>query len=218
MRNQAVFGWILIAAPLLELAMMGLHPSGREAFASQEQLLRVAPLNAWVHGIAIASGLAFLAGCVGLSRRLGLERADVTAALVVFAVAMGAAVVAASLNGFVATSLGQIMFSAVEAADRAQARGLLIYNGLLNQVAVKVHIAAFAGAVVLWSVAIHRTRAFPRWFAWAGGALAAVLLALLFAGLRLDVHGFGLVVAIQAAWGVGAGILLLRDRPVQPLP
>lgn len=210
MRNQTVSGWILVAAPLLELAMMAIHPSGRTAFASQEQLLRVAPLNAWVHGIAIASVLACIAGSVGLSRRLGMERVDVTAGLVAFAVAAGAAAVAATLNGFVATSLGMEIFTAADAVDRAQARSLLHYNGMLNQVAVKVHIAAVACAILSWSWAIYRTRAFPRPFAWVGGVLAAALLAMLLAGLRMDVHGFGLVVALQAAWLVGAGWLLLR--------
>lgn len=212
MRNQTVFGWLLVGAPLLGLAMMGIHPTGREAFGSLEALRQVAPLNAWVHGIAIASSLLFLTGCVGLSRFLGTERADVTMALIAFAAATGAVAVAASLNGFVATSLGQVMLGGTDPADRAQARMLLHYNGLLSQIAVKVHIMAVACAIVLWSIAIHQTRTLPRWFAYAGGVLALALLALLLSGLRLDVHGFGLVVAIQAAWAVSGGILIIR-RP-----
>jgi hypothetical protein len=45
-----------------------------------------------------------------------------------------------------------------------------------------------------------------------------VLLFFLAGHLRLDVHGFGIVVLAQSAWFIWVGILLLRDGPAQGQP
>jgi hypothetical protein len=38
------------------------------------------------------------------------------------------------------------------------------------------------------------------------------LVAMIAAGVRLDVHGFGMVVAMIAVWGVATGVCLVRNR------
>jgi len=84
-----------------------------------------------------------------------------------------------------------------------------------------VPASRMAGASLLWamlalfSAAILRTRVLPRWIGAYGAILGPATIVALAAGhLRLDVHGFGLVVLLQSAWLVAAGIVLCRrERP-----
>lgn len=41
---------------------------------------------------------------------------------------------------------------------------------------------------------------------------AAIVLGVLAGHLRLDVHGFGLIVLAQGVWLIGTGVLLWRAR------
>ncbi|HZJ70531.1 MAG TPA: hypothetical protein VFF36_06320, partial [Planctomycetota bacterium] len=101
--------------------------------------------------------------------------------------------------------------------EAAAAHGLLDLAGLAIQGFAKVHLVASSLAIVLWSVAILRGGALHRAAGWAGlVAGGGVLVSFFFGGLHLDVHGFGHMVLLQAAWLVTVGALLWRGR--EPLP
>src|SRR5260370_28925974 len=98
-----------------------------------------------------------------------------------------------------------------EPAARAGLRLLFGYSGDLIQAFAKVVVAASAAAIVLWSAAVVRGRALPRWagiYGLVAGAAAIVVLAS--GNLRLDAHGFRLVVLGQALLFVAVGAAMCR--------
>jgi hypothetical protein len=117
---------------------------------------------------------------------------------------------AAVASGLIAPHVaGWTLQAAME--DRGACRALLRYNGEINQAFAKVFVAASSVAILLWSLAILAARTFARAAAILGcliGALA--LIGILSGSLRLDVHGFGLVVLAQGIWTLLVGVLLIR--------
>ncbi|HEV3470060.1 MAG TPA: hypothetical protein VG148_12115, partial [Pyrinomonadaceae bacterium] len=167
------------------------------------------------HALALASTPVLFFGFLGLSRRLGAERALVSAALVAYAFGAVAVVSAAVAGGLVAPALSRQMLAGDE-ATREALHSISRYNGLLNQGFAKVYVVASSLAVVCWSSAAYRFGRLARAVAAFGCAVGALSLAAFFAGhLRLDVHGFGLFVFAQSAWVVLAGVFTLRrgDSP-----
>jgi hypothetical protein len=68
-------------------------------------------------------------------------------------------------------------------------------------------------AFLLWSAAVLKSRLLPRAVGLAGVVVGvAVLIAFLVGHLRLNVHGFGIVIVLQAAWLIWVGVLLCRPR------
>src|SRR5262245_22585272 len=105
-----------------------------------------------------------------------------------------------------------MMFAADE-SPRTLVRQLFFYNGSINQAFAKVHTVASSVAIVLWSVAMLRTR-FSRALGWVGCVIGTVVaLAILTARLPLNVHGFGMVVLAQGLWMAWTGVLLLLTKP-----
>jgi hypothetical protein len=74
-----------------------------------------------------------------------------------------------------------------------------------------VYVVGLGAAIFVWSLAMWRTRIFPRAIAALGLAFGVALVGVVLAGLRhLDVHTFGLIVIAQALWMYAVGAMLLR--------
>jgi hypothetical protein len=85
------------------------------------------------------------------------------------------------------------------------------YNHRLNQAFARTYVVASSAAIVLWSASILRSRSLAPGVAIYGLLVGpAILLAVVSGHLRLDVHGFGLIVLPQAVWFVVAGARLGR--------
>lgn len=217
MREDKVYGGALIASVIGMLVTAAFHPTGHQMMASAETFARVAAIGIAVHTLALTSTGLSAFGLVGLSRRLGITRLDVVAALTAFAMALMGVICAASVSGFVAPALGKLMFAADE-ASRPLVRHLFIYNGFFNQAFARVHTVASSVAILLWSVAMLRTR-FNRALGVAGCVIGALILTAILTGrLPLNVHGFGLVVLLQGAWMAWAGVLLLLAKAQSAVP
>ena len=90
---------------------------------------------------------------------------------------------------------------------------LLDYNYRLNQAFARIYVVASSTAIVLWSAAIVRTRTLASGAGVYGLVMGSVAaLAVVSGHVRLDVHGFGLIVLGQALWFIVVGALLLRLR------
>lgn len=200
-------GGALIAGALFLIVTMSLHPTGHELF-EPGQFEPVARLSVAVHALAIASLPFSYFGLLVLSRRLG--GAAALGALVSHGVGALAGTVAAAVGGFVAPELaGEAL--AAEPAARDGWHRLLEYNHMLNQTFASILVVGSSAAIALWSAAILRSLAIARWigvYGLAAGPLA--ILALASGHLRLDVHGFGLVVLVQSVWLVAVGVCLWR--------
>jgi hypothetical protein len=90
-------------------------------------------------------------------------------------------------------------------------RALFNYNGMINQGFANVYVMAASLAIVLWSAAIVRSRAMSAALGVYGLISAALVILGVGAGhVRLNVHGFGMVVVLQAIFFIIAGANLLR--------
>jgi len=206
-------GAIIVAASLLSLLMMAHHPSGstRDMAVFVEQVARVGALNRVVHGALIALLAALLFGFAEFSRVFGAGRSLVRAALVAYAIGTAADIGAATINGF---AVGRVAahYAGADTAALEQLRALLHLGWAMNQSLADLGEVARAIAIVLWSLAILRTR--TQLLLGASGVLVggAIALALLGGWLTLDVHGMLLAVLCASAWNVALGVQLLRGR------
>jgi hypothetical protein len=86
-------------------------------------------------------------------------------------------------------------------------------SGDLNQAFALVFVVASSAAILLWSIAILRSGIFSRALGIYGCFVAPLtLIAVLSGHIRLNVHGFGIVVLSQAVWFISAGVLLWKEK------
>lgn len=196
------------------MVTMSQHPTAEQLFAPG-QVISVARMLVLVHVLALVSLPVLFLGALVLWRRLGPDDAFPIAGLVLYAFALVAVMNAAVFDGLVSASIAPRISAATPTASEAW-RIAFMYNGHLNQAFARVFVVASTAAIVLWSVAIIRRGAFARALGWYGCVLGPVTLVAVFPGqLRLDPHGFGLIVLGQAAWFIGAGAQLYRqERPL----
>jgi hypothetical protein len=157
-------------------------------------------------------------GALALSQRVAMPDRIATGALVVFAFALAAGMAAATVSGLVAPGLAREIIRASPPASDGW-KIVFNYNGRVNQGFAQVLVAASSAAIVLWSAAILRSRAIA-WGVAAYGLLIGpvIVIALASGQLRLHVHGFGLVVVLQAVWFMIVGALMWRPRPASIRP
>lgn len=177
-------GLALIVGAVALLGVMVWHPTGREASGGGYGISTV------VHAVAILAELTLLLGTLGLTVRLAGARDLAIAAFVTYAAATMALIVAATAAGWI---------------DPPAA-------ATLNRSFATVGFGLSAIAMVLWSVAMWRTR-FSRAAGAFGVAVGAFTLAGIVLGTGLALHGFGGgVMLAMAAWMAWAGVLLRVDR------
>lgn len=202
-------GLALLAGTLGMLVTMSIHPSGHELFepGGFETARRLA---VGTHALALASmPLSFL-GTLALARRLAGPDRLAVAGLVLYGFALVAGMVAAAISGLVAPELARGMLDAA-AGERALWNALLEGNHEVNQAFAKILVFGSSAAIVLWSAAILRSHALARWVGLYGLVASAVVVLALGSGhVRLDVHGFGLIVLAQAVWFLAVGVQLVR--------
>lgn len=186
----------MIAAAVMGTVTMAFHPT-----RGGEAALAVA-----VHSLAMAAVPLAAYGAWTLTRRLAENGPLSELAMAFYALYAVATVAAATMSGLVGT---EVIGRAADLGSAADP--LRTYTHMLNQGFAKVVVAAASVAIGLWSAEILRTRAMRRGTGVFGCVVAAAaLLALLSGHLRLDVHGFGAVVLLQAIWLAAAGIELRR--------
>jgi hypothetical protein len=211
MTDERVSGLALIAGSVGMIITMSLHPTGHDLFAPG-QLAPVAHLAVTVHALALMSMPALFFGALGLSRYFGWGKRFSVAALVCYGFAMIAGMNAAVFSGLVAPGLARNIVGAEPVAAESW-RIVFHYNGALNQGFALVLVVASSLAILLWSASMVRSAALSQVLGIYGCFLGPVtLIAVLSGHLRLDVHGFGLVVLGQAAWFIVAGAKLFRVR------
>ncbi|MES2443039.1 MAG: hypothetical protein V4574_09430 [Pseudomonadota bacterium] len=199
-RNDSIAGAVLILASLASVLMMAHHPSNAHDLA----------LGQFVHGAMIAIVGATALGLVHFAWRLGLDRFDVLAGLIAYGIALSGHIGAATINGFVVTSL-----VARGAGDPA----VFAFAWEANQALARLGVVASGVAFVLWSLGLIRQQG------WAGRALGALgivagvaPMVLLGAGMmRMNLHGAILIYGGQAAWIALAGLYLWSGRLAKEL-
>jgi len=209
-------GLALVAGSIAGMVAMIGHPTGEDLFAPG-RLVPMVRMLVGVHALALASLPVLFLGALALWQRLGAADGAAMAGLVLYAFALVAVMNAAVFDGLVSATLAPELVAATPPASEGW-RIAFHYNGQLNQAFARVFVVAAAAAIVLWSVAILRTGALARALGWYGCLLGPVTVFAVIPGhLRLDPHGFGLIVLGQAVWFIGAGVQLWRigdpERP-----
>jgi hypothetical protein len=212
MNDNRTAGWLLVAGCVAGLVTMSLHPTMHLGVSlSPSGLTRLARLDRVVHGLAIIGVALVFLGTLALTRRLasGQNRLSL-AALVVYAFAVVAIVLAATMDGFVAADLLNRMAAGGPKLESLWM--LLDYNTRIVIAFSSVYMVGTCVAIFLWSLAALRTGRLANGLAWYGLVAASLITLALFSGhIRLDVHGFGLIWLAQSIWFVLAGCLLMRS-------
>lgn len=199
----------LVAGTVAGLITMALHPTGHDV-VSNATAGGANTLNVAVHALALVGQPLLLAGLLVVTLRLGASRDLAVLAFICFAFAVVAVMIAAVASGLLAPE----MVREIANADDSQRAGMLNalhYTGELNQAFAKVHVVFSGIALLLWSAAILRERGLSRGVAIFGIVTGVLQVAGVLSGqLRLDIHGFGLVVLLQGIWIVWLARLLWR--------
>ena len=213
MNYRLPYAYALIVGTMGYLLTMALHPVGIDN-ASAEVLARQNQISIAVHSLGLLSVPLVVFGFVGLSARVGWTRASTQFAFIVYAISAVALGLAAVASGLVAPALIQQTIGA-GSESLAQLKTMLEYNWQFNQACAKVFVVGASLAIIAWSYAIASMGRFERVVAWFGWLVGVASLAALFSGhVRLDVHGFGLIVLLQAVWNICVGISLQRSKQV----
>jgi hypothetical protein len=216
MTKDRLGGLALIAGSVAGIVTMSQHPTAEDLFAPG-QLESAARMLVLVHALALVSLPMLFLGALVLWKRLGSNDGCAIAGLVLYAFAMVAVMNAAVFDGLVTASIAPRISAATPTASEGW-RIAFMYNGHLNQAFARVFVVASTAAIVLWSVSIIRNGALARALGWYGCVLGAITLVAVFPGhLRLDPHGFGLIVLGQAVWFISAGAQLWRSGSNDPL-
>lgn len=207
MRNEKVGGILLVIGAALAVLVMLFHPHGHELLDAANHA-KAAHQNQVIHGTAILAMPMIFLGLLALHRRLASDLS--TAGISVFGLAVVAVVNAALASGFTGTwTLEKLRTATPEQKPIYEAIGGLVHSA--NQSCAMTYVLASSIAFFLFSLAIHRSGRLPKLFAYAGYVVAIVLFSFVIGGhLRLEVHGFGVVMFSQAAWLLGLGVALIR--------
>lgn len=199
----------LFAGTLGGLLTMAIHPVAAGPLPPA-QLNHLALSSAIAHSLGIASFLLTFLGACGLTHMLNAEpRAagrpgDASslpfAALVLYAFACIAVLIAAAVSGFIAPTLLRHMAHDGAAYDSTW-RIVLDAVFQFNQAFARIYSVAASVSIVLWSAFALRHGGLPRALAFYGCTLPPVLILLVAVGhLRLNVHGMLAVVLVHTLW------------------
>jgi hypothetical protein len=210
MKNNRLAGIMLILGAVASVMTMTFHPTHFSAVASTEAMTRQIRVLLAVHALGLLSVPVVVFGFVGLTQRIGWERPAALFAVIVYCLSAVAVMFAAIADGLINAALMQKMLSADEAA-RQPLKAALEYNFQVNQACAKVFVFGASLAIISWSIAIVRVGPFERVIGMGGSFVGVAALAGLLSGhLRMDVHGFGLIILLQAVWIVAVGVSMLR--------
>lgn len=207
-RNWPSLLAIGVGSAAMVLAMTH-HPSGHAHTVPDavREIADGAGFNRLVHGLLIAIMVVLTAGYAGFSATLR-PRALGRFGLAAYATGALFESVAGLINGFAVSGLTEHFAGA---PDETLAGLAPVMQALwqLNQAFAGAGVIAMSLAVVLWSVALLREGGAIRLVGGAGCLMGLAAIGALIGGLlHLDVHGFGLFVAGQAAWGVALALSL----------
>lgn len=195
---------------------MSLHPVTGGHPITPVQFEKLTGLLIGVHALAIAGlPLSFL-GALVLARRLDSPARVGLLALVIYTLGLIAVMIAPAMSGLVGTEVLRHIIA--RGPDREQWHTLMEYNFLINQAFARIFVVASCAAIGLWSFEIVRRRSvFPIASGLYGLLLApGLIFAMITGSLRLDVHGFGLIIFGQAIWFIVLGVLLFRTNNGAP--
>ena len=195
-------GLALVAGTLGGFVTMAVHPTSHSS--------NLAIVSGAAHSLALVSVLSLFLGTFGVTRLLNGSDRLAICGLAVFGFALVAVLNAAAVSGFVIPGIMRLMEKASPSAE-PQWRIVIASIFQINQAFSRIYSVATATAIILWSAAAMRRGGLPRALAIYGCLVAPIVALLVIAGhLRMDIHGFAIVVVSQGIWFFATGITMVR--------
>jgi hypothetical protein len=211
MTDNRMSGLALILGSAGSIITMALHPTGHD-LQVPGQLTPAMHMIVAVHALALICLPILFLGAWGLSRSLAAPNRLSVMALVFYGFASVAIMNAAAISGFMSPYIAQQM-DKQDSAMHDTWHAIFHYNGQLNQAFAMVFVVAVSVAIVLWSVAIVKSKKLAASVGIYGCILGPVTIVAVLSGhVTLGVHGFGMIVLCQAIWYVLVGVTLMRMR------
>jgi hypothetical protein len=213
MKTSTTFGLALLLGTFAQIATMSFHPTGIAHLNSPEMVAREMRLLVVVHALGLLSIPITTFGFVGLTQRLGWAKPQALFALIVYFFSAVAIMLAAIADGLLNAALIPKAMGAA-GVERQMLELLLAYNHQINQACAQVYVVGSSLAIIFWSAALARLGSLEKATAWFGGfvGLAAVM-GMLTGHVRLNAHGFGFIVLLQALWVFAVVAFLIRSQP-----
>ena len=218
MTDNRKSGIAIIVGSLGGVVTMAIHPHG-SAGLTPDQANHLAVTSAVAHSIAMVSFLLLFLGACGLTRHLtAFTQTSVSlsripfAALVTFALACFAILISTTVSGFIVPNILRHMVNDV---PTTQSEYRLIISSIFqfNQAFAKIYTVAASAAIALWSMAAVRSGGIGKGIATFGCIVAPlVILGVIIAHIRLDVHGMGAVVLAHSIWWIVVGAQLAAKQ------
>jgi hypothetical protein len=209
MKHSHVYAVALILGSLGSVVTMIFHPTGQDLLGQPDEIARRNEIiTVAMHSLALFSSPVLFFGFFGLSRRLGFDHPLVAAALVSYGFALLGGTCAAVFNGLVAPVITRQILTADEHTGQLL-RLILMNNTLMNQAFSKIYLIASSLAIIFWSARMIRNGGLARIAAALGCVIGLLSVLGLFSGhLRINAHGFGLLIFGQMIWAcLAAGFL-----------
>jgi hypothetical protein len=189
-------GTALMVSIAMIIFTMVLHPSG----GSIEYIQKIATTIIVSHSIAIIAMPLTLLGFWGLTRKLEDESMISLAAFVVGCLGLFAGVCAAAINGLALPLFVNRYIGATPEAMEA-IKPIIKYSSSLNHAFDFIFMGSCCLAILLWSIAILKTRSLPRWLGWTGIILVASVAIIAATGFTLvDLKGFRIFIGGLVTW------------------
>src|SRR5438270_7882033 len=210
MKDNRLGGIALIIGAVSGIITMAVHPVTGGHPITPAQFETLAAVLIGVHVLAIA-GIPFLfLGALVLTRRLDSASRVALTALAISSLSLVAVMIAPAISGLVGTGILRKLVA--QGPGSEQWRIFMDYNYMINQAFDRIFVVASCGAIALWSVMIVKTRALSRAIGVYGLLLGCATVIAMAFGLRMDAHGFGLIIVGEGTWLVIVGSLLLRAK------
>lgn len=211
MTDERKSGITLIAGSLGGIVTMAIHPVAGGPMTA-EQIARLSVISAIAHSLAMVSTLALFLGACGLVKRIAAADRIAFTALVTFAFACVAVLIATAVSGFIVP--GILKHMARDAGNSVTWR--IVIDGIfqINQAFSRIYSVAASLALILWSVSSFRNGGLSRGIAAYGCVIGALIIVGVGSGhVHLDVHGMAAVWLGQAIWFILAGAQLYALPP-----
>jgi hypothetical protein len=210
--SKRIAGGILAFGSILSVLAMAHHPStaSHDMIDVAAEIASKARASQIVHGLLIAVLVASVFAFLDLCGTLDFRRPTVRAGFVAYAAGSGAMIGATLISGFLIPTLVARYEGEAAAALEALGHSLRLAS-VANRTLASFSVVAMSVAIFLVSSALLRGRRrsmVPGVLGMFVGVVPPA--ALLFGGLRLEVHGMSLVVALQCVWNVAVGVQLYR--------
>lgn len=207
---QQCYRVALIFGSIGGVAMMAFHPEGHDTITERGSFMMLLVHLAGLLNIGL---LAF--GSVGIVRALGSERADVTGGGVAYGFAMAAVIPPIVISAFIIPAMAKQIWAIDKVADPIAYKIIMQSLSLCGQWiqgCVKAFVLTMFVAIALWSLAMLRTRLFPKSLAIYGLVVGvAIPLAVLSNQLRMSAHGFAAVMLAIGVWSIWSAIRAPND-------